>query len=124
MDCINASIPEETVTDRGQLTVIRGSRKATFGKYIDVLIPSRRFSSLSVKTAFAVTSEPVPAVVGTAINGIPAFLIKSKPRYCLAGAGLVTRTDKAFAKSIVLPPPKQMRQSTFALERSPRHCSR
>jgi hypothetical protein len=116
-ECTSASMPADTVASRGQLSVRSGSRSASTGRYFSVLIPPLRFSRLSVKTAFGVTSLPVPAVVGIATTGIPGSVTRSKPRYSIAGLGFVTSTDTALVRSRMLPPPTATRRSALGSRR-------
>ena len=72
---MRASRPLAAVTGGGQETVSSGSTSATRG----IIIGLRRLAlsrcSGTASTALAVTSAPVPAVVGTATNGRAGWVI-------------------------------------------------
>src|SRR5204863_8570922 len=65
----SASIPANAVTVGGQPYVSVGSTTATVGISARLEIPTLSAASGSVITDTGVTSEPVPAVVGTATTG-------------------------------------------------------
>ena len=73
---VKASMPFAAMTAGGQVAKKSGSTSATsatsFSSRKDFLKPSR---PCTLNTAFLVASEPVPAVVGTAMNGVagPAY---------------------------------------------------
>ena len=69
MACVSASMPLSAVTFGGHDTVKFGSTSATAGRRRLLTILALRWLSVSVKTAAADTSEPVPAVVGTPQQG-------------------------------------------------------
>ncbi|MNR37860.1 hypothetical protein D3C85_1559160 [compost metagenome] len=71
MACTNASTPLAAVTLRGQVRVICGLTSATSGNRKSLTMPFFSCATLSERIATLVTSEPVPAVVGIAINGGP-----------------------------------------------------
>ena len=66
---VSASSPLDAVTAGGHGTVSRGSTSATAGSISGLRRLAFTASAVEVSTAFAVTSEPVPAVVGTATYG-------------------------------------------------------
>ena len=72
---MRASIPDAAVTAGGQSRVSSGSTTACLG----IISGCRRLAftpcSGTDSTAFAVTSAPVPAVVGTATSGNGARVI-------------------------------------------------
>ena len=60
-------------------------------------------------TAASVTSEPVPAVVGTATSGGRARWTRNRPRIFWMGfAGWAMRAPTPLAQSMAEPPPKPM----------------
>ena len=63
----------------GQLRVSAGSMSATFGMRNGLTRPCFTLSFSLAKMAIAVHSEPVPAVVGTAMMGRPLRLTWSMP---------------------------------------------
>ena len=69
MAWVKASMPVDAVSSGGMVRVISGSTSATFGAMRGSLILNLNFSLESVITELKVTSLPVPAVVGMAING-------------------------------------------------------
>ena len=66
---VSASSPLAAVTFGGQSRVSSGSTSATRGIIDSLRRLALRPCSGEASTAFAVTSAPVPAVVGTATNG-------------------------------------------------------
>ncbi|GMV58484.1 MAG: hypothetical protein AMXMBFR72_15910 [Betaproteobacteria bacterium] len=64
--CVSASMPEAAVTWRGSPVISNGSSAAIFGTMRVSAITSFASRCGSEITAATVTSEPVPAVVGTA----------------------------------------------------------
>ena len=70
MACMSASSPTAAVTAGGQPTVSSGSREiASRGRRCWCEMPVFTRCSGTSRTATAVTSEPVPAVVGSATTG-------------------------------------------------------
>src|SRR5579863_4302205 len=67
--CASASMPECAVTLAGQETVSAGSTTAHFGIRARDAMPTFIARSGSATTATGLTSDPVPAVVGTATTG-------------------------------------------------------
>ncbi len=63
--CESASMPEWAVTERGHVRVSSGSQIAVRGIRYGLEIPTFMPSSGSPITETGVTSEPVPAVVGS-----------------------------------------------------------
>ena len=68
----------------------------------------------SVITAAKVISEPVPAVVGIANNGVPAFLDGRIPVKLARSPGLVRSIAVIFAASRTDPPPTAIIASQFS----------
>src|SRR5579862_8846490 len=68
--CASASMPEWAVTLAGQETVSAGSTMAHFGISARDAMPTFIARSGSATTATGLTSDPVPAVVGTATTGV------------------------------------------------------
>lgn len=66
---VMASAPAMAESEGGQVRVRSGSHIATCGMRCGLEMPTFMTRSVSDRTATGVTSEPVPAVVGTAING-------------------------------------------------------
>ncbi len=66
---VSASIPLDAVTPGGQLTVSSGSTSATVGCITGLRRLAFSPCSGEARTAFGVTSAPVPAVVGKATHG-------------------------------------------------------
>jgi len=99
-------MPLAADTFGGQLTVSTGSTRATSGPKNGLLTPCFTLSFSLAKMATLVTSEPVPAVVGTAITGRPFFSTMSMPTKSstvLPGPG---RMATILAVSMAEPPPK------------------
>jgi hypothetical protein len=67
--CESASIPEWAVTTGGAPRVKSGSQMAWRGIRCELATPIFIAVAASVITATGVASEPVPAVVGSAISG-------------------------------------------------------
>ncbi len=78
---IRASMPEAAVTPGGHEMVSNGSTMARSGMRCGLTTPCFTFFSSFEKMAMAVTSEPVPAVVGIAIRGSPFLGTMSTPTY-------------------------------------------
>src|SRR5699024_8750014 len=66
---VSASIPDWAVTWGGQVTVSAGSTMATRASIDGERSDTFTRCTGEDSTALAVTSDPVPAVVGTATNG-------------------------------------------------------
>ena len=64
--CVSASMPVAAVMCGGSPVISVGSSAAIFGTRRGSMITSLAWRSGSAMTAATVTSEPVPAVVGTA----------------------------------------------------------
>ena len=69
MHCTRASSPAWAVTDGGTPRVSSGSTSATTGSMDGDRRLTFTWSAVEVTTPLAVTSEPVPEVVGTATTG-------------------------------------------------------
>jgi len=69
MHCTSASSPACAVTDGGHAMVSSGSTRASAGSMDAERRLTFTLCSGEVTTPLAVTSEPVPAVVGTATTG-------------------------------------------------------
>ena len=78
MQCDSASSPVAAVSAGGRPSVSSGSQIARFGIRCGLMNPSFR-PSASVSSAARPTSAPVPAVVGIAITGATAAVIRSIP---------------------------------------------
>ena len=72
---VSASRPLAAVTGGGQDTVSSGSTSATRGIISGLRRLALRWCSGTASTALAVTSAPVPAVVGTATQGAAGRVI-------------------------------------------------
>ena len=106
MAWVSASLPLAAVTSGGRLRVISGSIRAALANQPSWRRLNLAWVSASSRTAFLVTSAPVPAVVGTAIQGSPPPLSVRSPRwysYTVPGRGC--SPAMALAASIALPPP-------------------
>ena len=66
---VSASRPDDAVTAGGQPRVSSGSTSATRASIEGCRMLTLTPCSGELTTPFMVTSEPVPAVVGTAMNG-------------------------------------------------------
>ena len=66
---VKASAPAIAVRDGGHVIVSSGSQIAAVAIRCGLEMPTFKIRSGSEITATGVTSEPVPAVVGTAITG-------------------------------------------------------
>ena len=66
---VMASAPAMAVRPGGQVSVRSGSQIAVTGMRCGLEMPTFSTRSVSERTATGVTSDPVPAVVGTAIRG-------------------------------------------------------
>ena len=69
ISCVRASIPVDAVSAGGSASVSSGSTTASAGSINGLRRLTFWWLSGTVRTAFRVTSAPVPAVVGTAMNG-------------------------------------------------------
>ena len=103
----SASIPLVAMVGGGTPTSRSGSTTATFGSSSGL----RRLAltPLPESTELRVTSEPVPAVVGTATHGSPGRSIgRPAPitsRWSRGSVPEIPRTAAALATSSALPPP-------------------
>src|SRR5262249_4178799 len=70
MACVSASIPESAVTFGGHDTLRSGSTTAASARRNGLRQLTLICLAVSVNTAAADTSEPVPAVVGTQMIGV------------------------------------------------------
>src|SRR5690606_21780583 len=77
--CDNASAPALAVSAGGQPSVSSGSHTAVCGTRCGLEMPTLLTRSGSVSTATGVTSEPVPAVVGSATTGSTGPGTRSSP---------------------------------------------
>ena len=98
--CVNTSMPVSAVTEGGTLTVSSASRMATSGRRLSSTNGYLTSFSGSVITANLLTSEPVPLVVGTAMN------MHSRISHVLAA-----KKTMALAASMGEPPPKAITAS-------------
>ena len=112
-----ASIPVAAVSIGGRPTVRSGSQIATFGSSHGDRKPSLR-PSFSTITEPRPTSLPVPAVVGIAISGATADVMRGPPpstaAYCTSGPACVASSATALPRSSDDPPPIAMIPSAFA----------
>ena len=69
------------------------------------------FFAVSVNTAAAETSEPVPAVVGTQMRGKTGPGTRLSPTQSVASPPWARMTATSFAASMLLPPPRPRRAS-------------
>ena len=78
MQWLSASSPVAAVSPFGRPSVSSGSQMARFGmRYGETTATFRRSSS--VRSAARPTSAPVPAVVGIAITGATAAVMRASP---------------------------------------------
>ena len=68
------SIPADAVTSGGKVSDTSGSMTASVGRNRQWLMPVLTRIDSTSSTHIAVLSEPVPAVVGTAISGLSCCL--------------------------------------------------
>ena len=78
MQCESASRPVAAVRPGGRPRVSSGSQIARFGIRCGLMKPSLR-PSARVRSAARPTSAPVPAVVGIAMTGATAGVIRATP---------------------------------------------
>ena len=105
-------MPVAAVIFGGRPRVISGSSTAYFGTSVRSMTAYLWWVSSSVMTAAIVVSEPVPAVVGTAMKGGSFFSTRSRPAILPTGLfGRTTRAAAALAESIGEPPPMAMKPS-------------
>ena len=108
MQCAIASMPVAAVSIGGRPSVSSGSHSATRGTRCGESTPTLRPSS-RISTAPRPTSLPVPAVVGTAITGAVAAVMRATPPSMAAkdfsGPSCVAHTATPLARSIGEPPP-------------------
>mmetsp|Transcript_2591 Transcript_2591/g.7797 ORF Transcript_2591/g.7797 Transcript_2591/m.7797 type:complete len:225 (-) Transcript_2591:224-898(-) len=109
MHCVSASMPAAAVTDLGVLTCSDGSTTANVGIISSERMETFRSSWTDFTTAFLVTSDPVPAVVGIAITGSGRFSSgRPLPMTSQNSSGsppFVATAAIAFAASTAEPPP-------------------
>ena len=107
MQWMRASRPEAAVTCGGQVQVRTGSTSATSGIRLGLTTPCFTLSFSLAKMAIAVTSEPVPAVVGTAMSGqaLVRHLVDADEVLELASV-YGEHGDVILATSMAEPPPK------------------
>ena len=111
MACTMASTPVIAVTAGGRPSVKSASSTATSGNSTGEDTPALVVSPVVI-TATGVTSEPVPAVVGTSIRGKRGPSVLPTP-YNWASAWLPpNNTATTLATSIELPPPTAITPST------------
>ena len=108
MQCAIASMPVAAVSAAGSLRVSSGSQTAERGISVQLWKPSLRPSS-TMMIAPRATSEPVPAVVGTAISGAACGpMLPAPPRmvaYAVSGPSWVAAIATPLARSMLEPPP-------------------
>ena len=116
--CAKASMPVDAVSSFGIDIINSGNTNAAFGKISDCCIVPFWFFLIFDNTAYGVTSEPVPDVVGIAITGI-VFSVRifggryERFAYSQIGSGLVNAIDNDLDMSITLPPPTPIIKSNF-----------
>ncbi len=110
---VSASMPVIAVTCAGTPSVTAASRMATSG--IRVAWASTFLSPVaaSIITVTLVVSDPVPAVVGTAISGRRGRNALCSVMSASVCVGLVTSSATALAASSTEPPPKATTPSHF-----------
>jgi hypothetical protein len=106
---VSASSPLAAVTAGGQPTVSSGSTRATAGSIGRPRMLTLIRCSGTASTAFAVTSEPVPAVVGTATQGavgpVTGRPAPTTSRWSDGSPPVPSRAATALPRSRTLPPP-------------------
>ena len=113
----STSRPDEACTAEGIVRVFRGSQMPIVGLRARWAMPVFAFFATRSKIAVPVVSDPVPAVVGTAMRGYKAFVI-GRP----LPSGALTKSRKSalgkfvyrfmsFAVSMTLPPPTARKAS-------------
>ena len=108
---ISASMPAAAVMPGGHDIVSIGSTMAMSGIRCGLTTPCFTFFFSFAKMAMAVTSEPVPAVVGTAISGSPFLGTMSTPTYSSTECPVWANTAVILATSMAEPPPKPTMRS-------------
>src|SRR5689334_25429838 len=98
-------MPVAAVIGGGRPVISAPSSAAASGTSRGDMIANLRVLAGSDTTAAMVTSEPVPAVVGTAYIGSSLKNTRIKPDMSTIGYGLVARAAMTFAASIEEPPP-------------------
>mmetsp|Transcript_13488 Transcript_13488/g.40156 ORF Transcript_13488/g.40156 Transcript_13488/m.40156 type:complete len:214 (+) Transcript_13488:491-1132(+) len=116
MECASASMPVHAVTSAGRPVVSAGSRMTRPGSMFAWKMIFLVLVASSVTTAARPTSDPVPAVVGTATHGaMPASSTRacqsSRSSKSMRGRAWPTMRATHLAASIALPPPKAMTPS-------------
>src|SRR5579862_2447790 len=125
MSCVRASRPVLAVTAGGSPYVNSGSSSATRGSISGLRMLAFTPCSVDPRTALRVTSLPVPAVVGTAINGSGVtVMIRPFPTPSRKSSGsppLAAMAAIALPASIALPPPIAITtsQPAFCARRAP-----
>ena len=114
--CVTASMPSPAITAGGQVArrsgsriAIRATRRSSRKDFLNGGASSPTPGRRPERTAFLVTSLPVPAVVGTARNGVAGPVYgtprPTPSRWSRAVVPLRSRPAMAFAASRTLPPP-------------------
>ncbi len=102
---VSASMPVAAVIGGGIPFIITGSSAAAIGTSFGSITTFFSCFAESVTTATTVTSDPVPAVVGTANNGSGGLPTLSIPTSCDGAFPLVAIAAMTLAASIDEPPP-------------------
>ena len=119
---VRASMPLSAVTFGGQPTVSSGSTTANAGRRNGLRHDTFMCRSVSVKTAAADTSDPVPAVVGTADQRARSARGRGSRRCSRAASPPWARTSAhSFATSMLLPPPRPTTTSGRAARAAATH---
>src|ERR1041384_5714670 len=98
--CVSASMPVAAVIARGNPVWSALSSAAASGTMRGDMIANLRVVDGSDTTAAMVTSDPVPAVVGTAYIGNSLNATRIKPDMWTILYGFVARAAMTFAASI------------------------
>ena len=112
MACVSASMPVVAVSFGGSEAVSAGSRMAACGTSLYEVNDSLACAFVSATTATSVTSLPVPAVVGTAMNGGRSAFNISEPCNVAKSTPLHANDAAApFVVSMTEPPPMATKPS-------------
>ena len=106
--CVSASMPVAAVIAGGTPVIRLPSSAAMRGTRRKSMMANLRSFSGSETTAAMVTSEPVPAVVGTAYSGAGLRSSRNRPAIQRTPCGLRARAAMTLAASMEEPPPTAM----------------
>ena len=101
-------MPVAEVMCGGRPTINAPSSAAAVGMSFKSMAGNLRCCTGSEITAAMVTSEPVPAVVGTAYNGNMPQKTRNKPAIFTTGLLFLARAPMILAASMEEPPPTAM----------------